>query len=283
MFPNLEHLSLVRDFHDPAGKAVIQEGHLQHLRSLELGTAADIMSPRNVQVSAAFVESVMDSLPQIEALCCSTIYDINNLRNEDAARKLIVLIIGSFGVDEVPLALAALERTAASLQVLSMPGSILYSPYDKSEGHAESLLRILVNGVPELRTLRLPANETFITQYLTLLQQSGYPALLSSLNLCNQWATLTPPTRYACARQLHTLQLVNPSGLTSFSLKRLEKDLMQRLPPCLRMLELRCFYGSNASRENYNLLRAKYPQYQMPPIPASWPMHACLADFGYPL
>jgi hypothetical protein len=182
MCPNLEELQLVRSFDPPAqGVAPLQPGQFGRLRALSLGDES--LSFYAARVNERYLESLLDELPQLEALHCSHIYDVARLTNDQAARSLKVLITATAENKQVPLLTSALKRTAATLQVLSVPtairdaawgagevGFVPLSDEDRSEFFA-----VLALGLPSLRFLRFPTGRlSDLTQFLTDVQTSRY-------------------------------------------------------------------------------------------------------------
>ncbi len=288
MCPKLEELQLVRDFDPPAqGVAPLQPGQFGRLRALSLGDES--LSLRAARVNERYLESLLDELPQLEALHCSHIYDVARLTNDQAARSLKVLITATTENKQVPLLTSALKRTAATLQVLSVPtairdawgagevGFVPLSDEDRSEFFA-----VLALGLPSLRFLRFPTGRlSDLTQFLTDVQTSRYFKAARSV-LCAGGGLMLITWRYSGTSQmeLHTLQIASLDSVRGMTAEAVDETIFCRLPSSVRVVDLQCYFGMTQLDPVYNKLRAKYP-HLVGPQTSSWSLHSSLLDFGY--
>jgi hypothetical protein len=204
MCPNLEELQLVRCFDPPAqGVAPLQPGQFGHLRALSLGDES--LSFRPACVNERYLEALLDALPQLEALHCSQIYDVARLTNDQAARRLKVLITATTENSQIALLKSALKRTAATLQVLSVPtaireawgaGEVGFVPLSNED--CSELIALLALGLPSLRFLRFPTGRlSDLTQFLTDVETSRY-CVSCVVCACVMWlcACVRPDSNY---------------------------------------------------------------------------------------
>lgn len=265
MCPNLEELQLVRCFDPPAqGVAPLQPGQFGHLRALSLGDES--LSFRPACVNERYLEALLDALPQLEALHCSQIYDVARLTNDQAARRLKVLITATTENSQIALLKSALKRTAATLQVLSVPtaireawgaGEVGFVPLSNED--CSELIALLALGLPSLRFLRFPTGRlSDLTQFLTDVQTSSSTSQM----------------------ELHTLQIASLDRLREMTAEAVDETIFRRLPSSVRVVDLKCYFGMTQLDPVYNKLRAKYP-HLVGPQTSSWSLRSSLLDFGY--